>query len=201
MHMIANTTHAQHLTTGRVDERPDILMEARQMLDLVNDMLFLARPENAERQQVRDTVDFSALVERNILQFEAVCFERGVELAEEVAPGINVLGDENRLQRLASTLLDNACKYADAHVSVKLSQSGGQVRLAVTNDGAIIPPEDLAHVFDRFYRVDKARVRSEGGVGLGLAIAQEVAHQHGGAITVASSEAEGTTFTATLPCA
>ena len=176
-------------------------LEARQMLDLVNDMLFLARPENAERQQVRDTVDFSALVERNILQFEAVCFERGVELAEEVAPGINVLGDENRLQRLASTLLDNACKYADAHVSVKLSQSGGQVRLAVTNDGAIIPPEDLAHVFDRFYRVDKARVRSEGGVGLGLAIAQEVAHQHGGAITVASSEAEGTTFTATLPCA
>lgn len=175
--------------------------EAHQILDLVNDMLFLARPENAERQQVRDTVDFSELVERNVLQFEAVCFERGIELAEDVAPGVNVLGDANRLQRLASTLLDNACKYADSHVSVRLSKASGQVRLAVTNDGAVIPPEDLAHVFDRFYRVDKARVRSEGGVGLGLAIAQEVAHQHGGAITVTSSESAGTTFIATLPCA
>ena len=175
--------------------------EAHQMLDLVNDMLFLARPENAERQQVRDTVDFSELVERNVLQFEAVCFERGVELAEDVASGVNVLGDANRLQRLASTLLDNACKYADSHVSVKLSKANGQARLVVTNDGAIIPPEDLPHVFDRFYRVDKARVRSEGGVGLGLAIAQEVAHQHGGAITVTSSESAGTAFIATLPCA
>ena len=174
--------------------------EAHQMLDLVNDMLFLARPENAERQQVRDTVDFSELVERNVLQFEAVCFERGIELAEEVAPGVSVLGDANRLQRLASTLLDNACKYADSHVSVKLSKASGQARLSVTNDGAVIPPEDLPHVFDRFYRVDKARVRSEGGVGLGLAIAQEVAHQHGGAITVTSSESAGTAFIATLPC-
>ena len=110
-----------------------------------------------------------------------------------------MLGDANRLQRLTSTLIDNACKYADAHVSVKLSQSGGQVRLAVSNDGAVIPPEDLPHVFDRFYRVDKARVRSEGGVGLGLAIAQEVAHEHGGSITVTSSEEAGTTFTAILP--
>ena len=174
--------------------------EAHQMLDLVNDMLFLARPENAERQQVRDTVDYSELVERNVLQFEAVCFERGIELVEDIAPGLNVLGDTNRLQRLVSTLLDNACKYADSHVTVKLSKAGGQAHLSVTNDGAIIPPEDLPHVFDRFYRVDKARVRSEGGVGLGLAIAQEVAHQHGGAITVTSSESAGTTFTATLPC-
>ena len=176
-------------------------VEARQMLELVNDMLFLARPANAERQTVRDTVDFSALVQRNTLQFEAVCFERGIALEDEVEAGISVLGDANRLQRLASTLIDNACKYADAHVSVKLRKTGGQAQLAISNDGAVIPAEDLPHVFDRFYRVDKARVRSEGGVGLGLAIAQEVAHQHGGAITVTSSEAAGTTFTATLPCA
>jgi signal transduction histidine kinase len=73
------------------------------------------------------------------------------------------------------------------------------VILAVNNDGATIPAEDIPHVFDRFYRVDKARVRSEGGVGLGLAIAQEVAREHGGSIAVTSSEASGTTFTATLP--
>lgn len=173
--------------------------EAHQMLDLVNDMLFLARPENAERQTVREDVDFSAIVERNVLQFEAVCFERGIQLQENIAPGICVLGDAGRLQRLASTLIDNACKYADSQVSVQLSGNGGHVRFAVSNDGAVIPPEDLPHVFDRFYRVDKARVRSEGGVGLGLAIAQEVAHEHGGAITVTSSENAGTTFTATLP--
>ena len=174
--------------------------EARQMLELVNDMLFLARPENTERQTVRDIVDFSAMIERNTLQFEAVCFERGITLEENLEQGISVLGDANRLQRLASALIDNACKYADTHVSVGLSKTGGQARLAITNDGAVIPAEDLPHVFDRFYRVDKARVRSEGGVGLGLAIAQEVAHEHGGAIAVTSSEAAGTTFTATLPC-
>jgi signal transduction histidine kinase len=173
--------------------------EARQMLELVNDMLFLARPENSERQQVRQTVDVSALVERNTLQFEAVCFERGMVLEEDIAPGATVQGDENRLQRLVSTLIDNACKYGDSRASVKLSQTGSQIQLAVSNDGAIIPPEDIPHVFDRFYRVDKARVRSEGGVGLGLAIAQEVAREHGGSITVTSSEAAGTTFTATLP--
>lgn len=174
--------------------------EARQMLELVNDMLFLARPENAERQTVRDTVDLSALIERNTLQFEAVCFERGIAIEEDIAPGVEVLGDANRLQRLVSTLIDNACKYGDTSVSVKLEKAGGQARFSVSNDGAVIPAEDLPHVFDRFYRVDKARVRSEGGVGLGLAIAQEVAHQHGGAITVTSSASAGTTFTATLPC-
>ena len=173
--------------------------EARQMLALVNDMLFLARPENAERKIVRESVDFSAIVERNALQFEAVCFERDIQLEDDVTPGIHVLGDASRLQRLASTLIDNACKYADHHVSVRLSVAGKQLHYVVTNDGAVIPVEDLPHVFDRFYRVDKARVRSEGGVGLGLAIAQEVAHEHGGSITVKSDAESGTVFTASLP--
>ena len=175
--------------------------EARQMLGLVNDMLFLARPQNADRQTTLVDVDASELVERNVLQFEAVCFERGVALDSDVAPGITVRGDANRLQRLVSTLIDNACKYADAKAKVSLARVGNQAVLSVSNDGAIIPAEDLPHVFDRFYRVDKARVRSEGGVGLGLAIAQEVAHEHGGSIRVASSEEAGTVFTATLPCA
>lgn len=174
--------------------------EAREMLGLVNDMLFLARPENAERQMVREKVDLSSLVQRNVLQFEAVCFERRIRLDSDVAGGVAVTGDANRLQRLVSTLIDNACKYADSRVSVRLSRENGRAVLAVSNDGATIPAEDLPHVFDRFYRVDKARVRSEGGVGLGLAIAQEVAHEHAGSITVASSAQAGTTFTATLPC-
>ena len=175
--------------------------EAQQMLELVNDMLFLAQPENVERQVVQETVDFSEIVERNVLQFEAVSFERGIELEETVEQGVMVLGDANRLQRLASTLIDNACKYADTQVKVALSRAGSQMRLAISNDGAVIPAEDLEHVFDRFYRVDKARVRSEGGVGLGLAIAQEVAHEQHGEITVSSGEESGTTFTVTLPCA
>lgn len=174
--------------------------EARQMLDLVNDMLFLAQPQSSERQVVKQDVDLSSLVERSALQFEAVCFERGVVLDAEVAPGVKLQGDPARIQRLVSTLVDNACKYADASVKVSLVQEAGRAKLAISNDGATIPAEDLPHVFDRFYRVDKARVRSEGGVGLGLAIAQEVAHEQGGSITVESSEAAGTTFTVVLPC-
>ena len=175
--------------------------EARQMLELVNDMLFLARPGNAERQVVSERVDVSSLVQRNVLQFEAVCFERGIDLQADIDEDIAVMGDPNRLQRLASTLIDNACKYADSQVQVRLKREGNRAKLAITNDGATIPEEELSHVFDRFYRVDKARVRSEGGVGLGLAIAQEVAHEHGGSITATSDEARGTTFVASLPCA
>ena len=80
-----------------------------------------------------------------------------------------------------------------------LSRSGKQARLAVRNTGAPISPEDLPHVFDRFYRADKARTGGAGGHGLGLAIARAIAEEHGGNLSVASTQAEGTVFTATLP--
>lgn len=176
--------------------------EAKRMQGLVNDMLDLARPEDAAHSQLElAPVDLSDMVEGDVLQFESVAFERGIALESELAPEVFVHGDVRRLQRLTSTLIDNACKYcADGgHVSVTLQEGPREARLIVRNDGAAISPEDLPHVFDRFYRADKARSGSTGGYGLGLAIAREVAREHGGEIAVSSTPQDGTSFTVTLP--
>ena len=182
--------------------------EAEAMQGLVGDLLTLAKMDEEEAaaqsgaaRSAFEEVDLSDVIEGEVLQFESVAFERGVKLESQVEPGIELRGNEQRLRRLAGTLIDNACKYVDdgGAVDVSLSRSGKQARLAVRNTGAPISPEDLPHVFDRFYRADKARTGGAGGHGLGLAIARAIAEEHGGTLTVASTQAEGTVFTATLP--
>lgn len=103
---------------------------------------------------------------------------------------------------MVSVLLDNAFKYVDegGRITVTLKVHDASAVLAVSNSGGFIPPDDLSHVFDRFYRADKARTRTEEvSYGLGLSIASEISHLHGGTISVDSAEGIGTTFTATLP--
>ena len=182
--------------------------EAEAMQGLVGDLLALAKMDEEEAaaqsgaaRPAFEEVDLSDVLEGEVLQFESVAFERGVKLESQVEPGIELRGNEQRLRRLAGTLIDNACKYVDdgGAVDVSLSRSAKQARLAVRNTGAPISPEDLPHVFDRFYRADKARTGSAGGHGLGLAIARAIAEEHGGTLTVSSTQAEGTVFTATLP--
>lgn len=177
--------------------------EAQRMQELVGDMLALAQAESAEAQQ-RTRVDLSDLVSKEALQFESVAFERGIDMAEDVADGVAVDGDARKLEKLAGTLIDNACKYAGdgGTVRIALSVEGRKAVLSVRNTGPTIPPEDIEHIFDRFYRADKARTRDNtGSFGLGLAIAREAAESHGGSIRAKSSDAEGTVFTVTLPLA
>ena len=182
--------------------------EAEAMQSLVGDLLALAKMDEGEAaaqsgaaRPAFEEVDLSDVLEGEVLQFESVAFERGVKLESQVEPGIKLQGNEQRLRRLAGTLIDNACKYVDdgGAVDVSLSRSGKQAKLAVRNTGAPISPEDLPRVFDRFYRADKARTGGAGGHGLGLAIARAIAEEHGGTLTVSSTQAEGTVFTATLP--
>lgn len=182
--------------------------EAEAMQGLVGDLLTLAKMDEEEAAAQSGTarpaleeVDLSDAIEGEVLQFESVAFERGVKLGSQVEPGIKLRGNEQRLRRLAGTLIDNACKYVDdgGAVDVALSRAGKQAKLEVRNTGAPISPEDLPHVFDRFYRADKARTGGAGGHGLGLAIARAIAEEHGGALTASSTQAEGTAFTATLP--
>ena len=182
--------------------------EAEAMQGLVGDLLALAKMDEEEAaaqsgaaRPAFEEVDLSDVLEGEALQFESVAFERGVKLESQVEPGIKLRGNEQRLRRLAGTLIDNACKYVDdgGAVNVSLSRSGKQAKLVVRNTGAPISPEDLPHVFDRFYRADKARTGGAGGHGLGLAIARAIAEEHGGTLTASSTQAEGTVFTATLP--
>ena len=175
--------------------------EAENMQVLVNDLLLLAQLDEGKAEPVFEVLDFSDLVEGEVLQFESVAFERLIDLESTIDPGIEARGDPSRLGRLVSSLIDNACKYADdgGRVDVELHQRGQNIVYTVHNTGPAIPPEDLPHIFDRFYRGDKARTHSENSYGLGLAIAYGIAQEHGGDLTVKSNEAEGTTFTATLP--
>ena len=177
--------------------------EAEHMKSLVNELLELARADEsasggATSALHKEQVDFSELVDSAALEFDAVAFERGCMLESKITPEISLMGDRVWLSRLVRILIDNACKYAavGTTVEVNLSKTANHARLTVVNQGNPIEPEDLPHVFERFYRSDKVRTRGTGGFGLGLAIAKSIVDAHGGKISVTSNEVEGTCFTA-----
>lgn len=179
--------------------------EAEHMKSLVNELLELARADESASGGTtsalhKEQVDFSELVDSAALEFDAVAFERGCMLESEITPDISLMGDRVWLSRLVRILIDNACKYAavGTTVEVNLSKTASHARLTVINQGNPIEPEDLPHVFERFYRSDKVRTRGTGGFGLGLAIAKSIVDAHGGKISVTSNEIEGTCFTVVL---
>ena len=176
--------------------------EADRMRGLVEELLELARTEDGtSNARANAPVDLSSLVEGDALQFDAVAYERGCEIETNVVDGISVLGDQEQLERLLKTLIDNACKYAarGTQIKVTLEKNGSHALFVATNQGEPIPEEDLPHVFDRFWRSDKARARSTGGYGLGLAIAKGIAESHGGKIWATSDDVQGTSFYVKLP--
>ena len=182
-----------------------IYAEAESMQRLTEDMLTLAQADSgADLAQLMGRVDFSSVVEGQVLQFDAVAFERGLTIQDDVMEDLEVLGDELRLENMVKTLLENACKYAprSTEVEVRLERSHGNAVLAVHNGGDPIPAEDLPHLFDRFYRSDKARTHEgeAASFGLGLSIAKSTAELHGGTIEAASDET-GSTFTVKIPLA
>ena len=175
--------------------------EAGRMKSLVDDLLFLAKSDAAKLPRHPAQVRLSELVTGSLLPFESVAFERGVSLADQVAPGLCLLGDENQLRRLVVILLDNAVKYSGegGAVTVRLDKVQDRLRLTVHNTGPAIAPEHLDHLFERFYRSDAARDRAQGGYGLGLAIAKSIVEAHNGKISVSSTREAGTAFTVLLP--
>jgi signal transduction histidine kinase len=181
--------------------------EAERMRELIEDLLFLAKNDASALKEQMSEIDLSDLSEDRALNFEAVAFEKGVSLESSISPGLKVTGNEGQLKQLLTILLDNAVKYADqdGHVKVLLSpcqEKNGKnaARIVVNNTGEPIPPEDLEHIFERFYRADKSRARKEGGYGLGLSIADSIVRLHRGRISCESTKKDGTTFTVTLPC-
>ena len=178
--------------------------EAQHMKQLVEDLLTLARLDEAGHTAplpAMCAVDLTDAVLSSLLTFEPVAFEQGLRLDSSLEPGICVNGDEARLRQLTTILLDNACKYAGkgGSVTVSLTASGDKARLSVSNTGDVIPPEQLRHLFERFYRADPARPGGQTGYGLGLAIASGIAQLHSGRITALSDAEHGTVFSVTLP--
>ena len=182
-----------------------ISAEATRMQHLTEDMLTLAQADaGIDTKQLMSDVDLSSVVEGQVLQFDAVAFERGLTIEDEVEEGLHVQGDEMRLESAVKTILENACKYSEqpGTIALKLVRAKNQAVLTVHNGGDPIPSEDLPHLFDRFYRSDKARTHEgeAASFGLGLSIAKSTVEMHGGTIA-AASDASGTTFTIKLPLA
>jgi signal transduction histidine kinase len=175
---------------------------AKNMMNLVGEMLTLSNLDAVGRSVVRVPVDLSSAAEKAALQLESLAYERGVEIETELAEGVTVLGDAEYCARICGGLLENALKYEPEGgcVRVGLTAARKKAVLTVRNRGSYIPPEDLPHIFERFYRGDKSR-SSRGGHGLGLPIIRQMTELLGGEISAESSEEAGTVFTVTLPLA
>jgi signal transduction histidine kinase len=171
------------------------------MRRLVEDLLYLSRVESLEVVGAQAPVDVATLLREAWRRLQLVAEQRDLRLTLDLPDLPPVSGDADQLDRLFGNLLENAGKYTPAGGAIRVAAGVSQGALVVTvhNTGSVIPAEDLPHVFERFYRVDKSRARAVEGSGLGLAIAQEVAQRHRGRIDVASTPAEGTIFSVTLP--
>lgn len=169
---------------------------AQHMKYLINEMLFLAKSDANRIQLVFSKVNLSEVVEEVLIHFEPVAYEKEVfiDYSDENETAIWIESDRSLLVQLLHILMDNAVKYSDNNTQIQmaLTQTSGKVIFSVTNTGQGIAKEDLPHVFERFYRTDKAR--GEGGYGLGLAIADRMVQQLHGKISVASDGVRKTTF-------
>jgi heavy metal sensor kinase len=180
-----------------------ISQEVVHMSALVDKLLFLARSDTAKEQLSFDGVNLKELLTDLTSEIEILCQRKGLELEFGPLENLVVKGDWVKLKQLFFNLLDNAIRYTPSGriVSVSLLRKGESAVVAIRDSGIGIPEEDIPHIFERFYRVDKARSRAEGGAGLGLSICQHIAEVHGGKIEVESQVGEGSTFSVLLPLA
>lgn len=174
-----------------------IKVETTRMTSLISNMLYLAKRDEGSSTEDMSNVSLSDIVYEAALPFESVCFETGKQLDLDIHPDVMIKGNETSLKQLVAILVDNACKYSDENGLIKISLRSVQdkAELRINNTGDPIPEYSLPHLFDRFYRVDKSRSRSEGGYGLGLSIAHSIAESHHAKLSVTSTKADGTTFT------
>ena len=173
----------------------------------IDDLLELSRIEFGG-EAVKDVVDVDAIVAEALGRTQAYSESRSIEvtyeqdsIAKESRPPLLVRGDRRQLVSALGNLIENAVKYSEPSGRVQLSalQNGNEVQITVRDFGMGIPAKDIDRIFERFYRVDRARSRETGGTGLGLAIVRHVVTNHGGQVLVVSNEGEGSTFTLTLP--
>jgi two-component system sensor histidine kinase SenX3 len=175
--------------------------EADRVGRLIEDLLALSQIE-AEEHKVREAVTVHAMVEEAAERIASVAEASGITISDAgVGRRHTLRGDRGQLVAAIANLLENACKYSEAGSTVEVSSTtdGTWVEIAVRDEGMGIPTSDLERVFERFYRVDRARSRQTGGTGLGLSIVRHVASNHGGEVRVVSAEGEGSTFTLRLP--
>ncbi|HEY5436327.1 MAG TPA: ATP-binding protein [Candidatus Limnocylindrales bacterium] len=178
-----------------------IEVETGHLVQMVNELLDLARIEGGGRLDMVDGVDVGRLAESSVERLRLFAERQGVTLAVTVEPGTpRIRVDEARLGQVILNLVHNAVKFSPdgGEVRVTVDHTPDAVQVAVVDHGIGIAPADRDRVFERFYKADRARVRG-GGTGLGLSIARHIVEGHGGRIRVESEEGRGSTFSFTIP--
>jgi two-component system phosphate regulon sensor histidine kinase PhoR len=195
------------LETGALDDREScqrflsiIRKNASRMHGLIDDILELTAIEGGNVQLRKTPVQLHSVVQDVCSSLAAKATAHSVALQNNVAPEVTVHADIPRLEQMLTNLIDNAIKFSGENGTVTIShERGTRDQILVQDDGDGIPAQHLERLFERFYRVDRARSRDMGGTGLGLAIVKHLALLHGGEVTVTSELGKGTTFSIHLP--
>lgn len=174
--------------------------QARKMSDLIGKLLSYTRLEQGTRKVDLEPLDLSELTETICADQQAVA-ARGITITHDITPGVTVNGDAALLISLVQNLVSNAVKYGreNGHVRVKVYTQAESACVSVADDGVGISADDLPNIFNRFYQADRSRNNADGGLGLGLSLAQQIARLHGGVITAASEPGQGSEFLFTMP--
>jgi signal transduction histidine kinase len=200
--------HLENLLDGV--ERPDpatlqvMLAQSERLGRLVEQLLDLSRLESGDVPLDREPIALAPLVTQVLSEIEVARSDRGVSVASDVQGDLpRVLADRERIHQVLFNLVDNAVRFTPAggSVEVRAARLNGTCEIRVVDTGTGIPSEHLPRLFERFYRVDPARSREDGGTGIGLAIARSVVEAHGGHIRAESQMGKGSTFTFDLPVA
>ena len=175
--------------------------EADRLSRLTENLMTLARSDEDNLPAYTEQVDMTALCHKVAAQLALLAEQKQIVLKQELQADLSVQGDELALSRLLIILIDNALKYSSAKTTVTLrgARVKAQMVIEVRDEGCGISDEDKQRIFDRFFRVDKARSRSQGGLGLGLSLAWAIVHQHGGSIEAFDNQPQGTVMYVQLP--
>lgn len=178
--------------------------EAERMTRIIEDLFTLARVDAGQQPLRKETVYLDEILSEAVKSFRTVAKSRNITLEFETPEEMKLSGDSQLLRRLFSNLIDNALKHAKSHVKVSAEKRNNFFEINVADDGAGISPEAQPHIFERFYRADKARSRDEkaqigSGAGLGLAISRFIAEAHDGNLSLAKSDVSGSTFISKFP--
>ena len=191
------------LTLGRERTKEDlqeslemVSQEVSYMSAIIEKLLFLARSDSGKEPVTFRDINLRDLLGEVYADAAALAREKNIELKMEPVEDITIKGDAVKLRQLFLNILENAVRYTPegGRISSSLVRRDGRAVVTISDTGIGIPAEHLPYIFDRFYRVDKARSRAEGGTGLGLAIARQIAESHGGSIEVESEAGKGSTF-------
>jgi heavy metal sensor kinase len=178
-----------------------VLEETERLSKIVESLLAISRLDAGEAQMDRVILDLAELTTTTAEQMRLLAEDKSITLSYETGGPVEIEGDQTRLRQVVVNLLDNAIKYTGVggSVNITVGSSNGRAVLEVADSGMGIPDEAMPHIFERFYRVDKARSRQMGGVGLGLAIVKSIISAHGGVIRVESTVGTGSRFHVELP--